>query len=121
MYAAAEQPSPLTRTAGIVEIKFSIRVRRTGTLLVCCLLATALVSPLAAREVKPVTVAADLRLENELADLRKVAQGQLPDHLPRSALFEIDLADPSAIAQRVTTLQARLGSGLAAGVQMRSR
>lgn len=94
----------------MLEIKFPTVVRRVGALLACCLLAAVLVSPLAAREVKPIAVAADLRLDNEVADLRKVAQGQLPDHLPLPALFEIDLADPTAIAQRVTTLKARLGS-----------
>lgn len=97
----------------MVEIKFPTGVRRTGALLACCLLAPVLVNPVAAREAKPLAVAADLRLENEVADLRKVAQGQLPETLPLPALFEIDLTDPAAIAQRVAALQVRLGTSLA--------
>jgi hypothetical protein len=50
------------------------------------------------------------QLNREIADLRALQDGVLPPKIPLAALFEIDLGDPAAVAQRVQALVDRLAS-----------
>jgi hypothetical protein len=58
------------------------------------------------------------QLNREIADLRALQDGLLPPKTPLTALFEIDLGDPAAVAQRAQMLADRLtadsGDGMAA-------
>jgi hypothetical protein len=50
------------------------------------------------------------QLNREIADLRALQDGVLPPKIPLAALFEIDLGDPAAVAQRTQVLVDRLAS-----------
>jgi hypothetical protein len=50
------------------------------------------------------------QLNREIADLRALQDGVLPPKIPLAALFEIDLDDPAAVAQRTQVLVDRLAS-----------
>jgi hypothetical protein len=49
-------------------------------------------------------------LQREIMDLRGLLDGKLPHNTALAALFEINLADPAAIAARVQTLRERLAA-----------
>lgn len=57
----------------------------------------------------------------ELEDLRALAQGQLPQATPLSALFETNLNDEQAVADRVAVLKHRLAAPLLPGETPDSR
>lgn len=50
------------------------------------------------------------QLHREIADLQALLDGKLPDHTDLQALFEIDLGDEAAVAQRVLSLKQRLAA-----------
>jgi hypothetical protein len=50
------------------------------------------------------------QLNREIADLRALQDGVLPPKTPLAALFEIDLGDPAAVAQRAQVLVDRLAT-----------
>lgn len=56
----------------------------------------------------PVAVSSVEGLQREINDLRGLIDGHLPAKTALTALFEIDLKDPSAVAARVQSLQERL-------------
>lgn len=52
----------------------------------------------------------DAQLRSEIDELRGLVDGRLPSHTSLAALFEIDLGDEAAVAQRVKVLQERLAA-----------
>ncbi|NKF20973.1 hypothetical protein [Solimonas marina] len=64
-------------------------------------------APLATAEQHAVDASRD-QLRNEIADLQRLLDGELPAHNELAALFEIDLDDSAAVAQRAATLRQRL-------------
>ncbi len=52
----------------------------------------------------------DAQLRTEIEELRGLVDGRLPEHVSLDALFEIDLGDEAAVAQRVEVLRERLAA-----------
>jgi hypothetical protein len=53
------------------------------------------------------------QLKREIDALQGLPEGRLPQQIRLPALFEIDLADPAAVSERVDTLQARAATQVA--------
>ena len=52
----------------------------------------------------------DAQLRTEIEELRGLIEGRLPEHVSLDALFEIDLGDEAAVAQRIEVLRERLAT-----------